>query len=82
MIVAMLTTVDNPYDPFDEFNKWMMWDLRAGYNTPGLLARIVVTSDEISEADQQQAIEDAIDEIVTLNVSGVHLKRVREVELT
>ena len=82
MRVAMLTTVDNPYNPFDEFNEWMMWDLRAGYNSPGLLARVVVTSEEISEASQQQAIEDAIDEITTLNVSGMHLKVVRELNLT
>ena len=82
MKVSMLTTVDNPYDPFDEFNEWMMWDLRAGYNSPGLLARVAITSDDLSEADQEQANEDAIDEVVLMNVLGVHRKVTREIQQT
>lgn len=74
MSESMLTTVDNPYDPFTQFDEWYQFDLRAGYNTVNLLARIVRTSDELSEAQQSTAIEDAIDEIVTENVSGVHKK--------
>jgi hypothetical protein len=46
----------------------------AHYNTNALLARVVRTSPDLSPADQAQAIEDAIDEIVTNNVSGVHTK--------
>lgn len=72
--VHMLTTFDNPYDPFTEWDDWFMWDLQAGYHTPGLLDRVVRLSDEISEADQALAIEQAIDEIVRENVSGMHRK--------
>jgi hypothetical protein len=74
MVVHMLTTVDNPYDPFTHYSEWYAWDTAAGYNTCGLLARIVVTSDDLSETDQDAAIEEAIDEIVKENVSGVHRK--------
>lgn len=70
----MLTTVDNPYDPFTEYDKWSAFDEEHGYFTPQLLARIVVTSDELSETDQDLAIESAIDEIVEFNVSGKHRK--------
>lgn len=79
MRVSMLTTVDNPYNPFDEYNKWFMWDLRSGYNSPGLLARVVKTSSDLSDADQEKAVEDAIDEIIELNPLGVHLKLTREI---
>lgn len=82
MKVAMLTTADNPYDPFDEFDQWFMWDLRAGYNSPGLLARVAKNSEDLSEADQAKEIENAIDEIVDINASGMHRKVVREIELT
>lgn len=68
----MLTTTDNPYDPFTEFDEWFAFDHRAGHYTVELLARVVYTSSELSEADQSLAIEDAIDEIVSENVSGVH----------
>ena len=73
-MVSMLTTVDNPYNPFTQFDEWYAFDEAAGYFTSGLLARIVRTSDDLSEADQSLAIEDAIDEIVRENVSGVHRK--------
>lgn len=70
----MLTTVDNPYDPFTQFDEWYVWDQNAGYCTPGLLARLAYTSDEISEADQHAAVQQAVDEIAKENVSGVHRK--------
>jgi hypothetical protein len=75
----MLTTVDNPYDPFTQYKEWSAFDEAAGYDTPQLLARVAITSDELSEADQDLAMEDAIDEIVKYNVSGMH-KKVRAPE--
>ena len=70
----MLTTVDNPFDPFTQWTSWFAWDSTRGYNTPGLLARIAITSHELSQADENAAIQDAIDEIVRENVSGMHKK--------
>lgn len=74
MSESMLTTVDNPYDPFTQFDEWYRFDTQSGYHTSALLARIVRTSDELSDADQSVAIELAIDEIVRENVSGMHRK--------
>lgn len=71
---CMLTTYDNPFDPFTQWDEWYAWDLNAGYHTPGLLARIVKTSNELAEADQFLAVQHAIDEIVHENVSGMHRK--------
>lgn len=70
----MLTTYDNPYDPFTEWDEWLAWDHQAGYHTPGLLDRIARMSDELSDADQFLAVQQAIDEIVRENVTGVHRK--------
>lgn len=74
MAESMLTTVDNPFDPFTQFDEWYRFDTSAGYNTSALLARVVRTSDELSEPDDSAAIEAAIDEIVRENVSGMHRK--------
>jgi hypothetical protein len=71
---SMLTTVDNPWNPFTHFDEWYAFDEAAGYFTSGLLARIVKSSDDLSEADQSLAIEDAIDEIVKENVLGIFRK--------
>jgi hypothetical protein len=72
----MLTTVDNPYNPETQWDDWFQFDSSHGYNTPGLLARVTVTSDELSELDQDIARETAIDEIIRENVLGV-LKKVK-----
>lgn len=74
----MLTTIDNPYDPFTRFDEWYEFDVSSGYNTAAYLARIVVTSDELSEADQDLALEQAIDEIVNENVLGRYRKVTRK----
>lgn len=76
---SMLTTDDNPYDPFTQWNEWFTFDTSHGYNSAGLVARITISSPELSQADQELAIDQAIDEIVELNISGKHKKVTREV---
>lgn len=71
---VMLTTIDNPWSPFDHWDEWLAYDEAAGYHSSALLARVAVTSDELSDADYDLAIVQAIDEIVKENVSGVHVK--------
>ena len=78
MIIAMLTTVDNPFSPFDEYEEWFAFDTRHGYQSASLLARIVNISDDLSESDQIMAIEDAIDEILSENVTGMFRKVTKE----
>lgn len=73
MDLYMITTTDNPFSPVDQYDEWLAWDM-ARYNSNSLLARVVYTSTELSDADQVLAIQDAIDVIVTQNVSGVHTK--------
>jgi hypothetical protein len=73
-IEYMLTTVDNPFNPFTEFEEWLDYDSRMGYNTASFLDRIAKVSNELSQPDQALAIQDAIDEIVDENVSGMWRK--------
>lgn len=68
----MLTTTDNPFNPFTEFDQWYNYDESKGYHSLSLLARVANTSDELSELDNDQAIDLAINEIVDENVSGMH----------
>lgn len=74
---SMLTTIDNPYDPFDHYDEWYAWDDSMGYHTPSFIARVAVFSYETSEADQELAIQNAIDEIVKENVNGMYVKVTR-----
>jgi hypothetical protein len=65
----LLTTKDNPYNPFTEWREWLFEDMRLGYNTPGLIARIAAASDTIADDVDSQAMRD----IVELNPTGQHL---------
>ena len=72
-----LTTFDNPYDPFTDFDNWFLYDVERGYNSCGLLARISKTSPELSDEENQEEIERAIDEIIVNDFSNVYKKVVK-----
>ena len=69
----MLTTVDNPYDPFDNFKEWYMYDVQKGYNSSSYLARIAKTSDEMTEFENDEEIERAIDEIIEHDFMNIYV---------
>ena len=70
----MLTTFDNPYDPFDDFTSWLLFDNEKGYNTCNYLARIAKTSDELSDQENNKEIERAIDEIIYYDPFNMYKK--------
>lgn len=76
---AWVTTTDNPFDPFDEDEAWKRFDEDHGYYTTNYMMRIANASDEEGEQAYWNAIEDAVDEIVDLNITGNYKKVVREV---
>ena len=70
---VLLTTIDNPYDPYTQWEEWYAYDREMGYCTCELLDRIAETSDELSDEDNDEIILQAMKEIVKYNVSGVHV---------
>lgn len=74
MALHMLTTMDNPYDPFTQFDEWLRYDQSSGYYTTEYLARLTLSSGDLSESDQDNAIEYAIEEIVRENINGMYKK--------
>jgi hypothetical protein len=74
----MLTTFDNPYDPFDEFDSWYMYDMDKGNCSCSYLDRIARTSDQLSEEENDAEIERAIDEIIKFDFMNIYKKVKRE----
>jgi hypothetical protein len=70
----VLSTSDNPYNPYTEFDQWNNWDVQSGYHTLAYLARITRTSHELSELDESQAIDIAIQEILDENITGMYIR--------
>lgn len=80
MKVTMLTTKDNPYDPFDDFDQWFMYDIQKGYNTCALLARIVRQSDSLSVEENEEESVRAMDWIIQFDPLGVFVKTERDID--
>ena len=74
----MITTFDNPFNPFTEFDQWFNFDIEKGYNTCAYLARIAKTSDILSDYENDLEIERAIDEIIKHDILNVYQKVTRQ----
>ena len=77
MARTMLTTTDNPFDPFTQFDEWYAFDVDHGYNTCAYLARIARSSNELSEDEEDRVVEQAVDEILEFNLLGIYKKVVQ-----
>lgn len=75
---VLLSTSDNPWNPFTNFDEWFAFDTQKGYNSLSYLARIAKTSSSLPEDEYNQAVEDAVDSICRLNLTGNYIKVVNE----
>ena len=76
----MLTTIDNPYDPFEHFSLWLTFDNERGYGSCSYLGRVARTSDALTEEENSKEVERAIDEIVKYDAMNVY-KKVKRVSI-
>ena len=60
----VLSTIDNPYDPFKEWEEWYKFDMTKGYDTCGYLAKVANTSLYLNDELNEEEIERAAKEIV------------------
>ena len=74
----MITTSDNPFSPFTQWEEWYRYDIAQGYRTCEYLANVTHTSPDLSPADQEAAIDYAIDEILEYNILGLYKKVSKE----
>lgn len=74
MSKVMLTTIDNPFNPFIQWDEWYNYDESKGYCTSGYLARITKDTDDLTDSEQELAVESAINEIIELHPDGFYKK--------
>lgn len=78
---CMLTTFDNPFDPFEDFTSWFLYDVEKGYNTCSYIARIANEDASATEKETKEEIERAIDEIIKYDFMNIY-KKVTKVPAT
>lgn len=71
---CMLTTFDNPFDPFEQFTDWRLFDLEKGYFTCEHLGRIVQLSNEMTQKEEDEEVERAIDQIISDDFLNIYKK--------
>lgn len=74
MAAVALSTVDNPWNPFDNFDEWYQFDMDKGYSTCSYLDRVARTSDQLTDEENVIEIERAIDEIMKYDFQNIYIK--------
>ena len=59
-----LTTIDNPYDPFDQFEEWFQYDVQHSYNCCGLVALLAETSDSMTEQEKDSILFEGMKQLI------------------
>lgn len=77
---SILSTIDNPFDPFTDFTNWYNFDNDSGYNSCGILARLYDNSDDLPPTVEARLVEDAIDSFIATDPTGMYCKVQKEVE--
>lgn len=80
MVRCFLTTFDNPYSPYEQFEEWYQYDVDHGYNSSGLLMRLAETSSQFTDNENAYEIEKAIDRIVAADPQNIYKKLKIEVK--
>ena len=73
-----VTTIDNPFNPFDDFNSWFMFDTEKGYYTSSKLARLTKLEDNMTQKEENEEVERAVDELISIDPLDIYIKVVRE----
>ena len=72
-----ITTIDNPFDPFDDYNSWFMFDVEKGYYTSSKIGRLTKTTNDMTEKEEIEAIEKAIDRLIEIDPLDIYIKVTR-----
>ena len=68
------TTIDNPFNPFKDFNSWFMFDIEKGYYTSSKLGRLTHLTDEMTEKEEFEEAERAVDELIRIDPLDLYIK--------
>ncbi len=75
----MLTTTDNPWSPFDNFDEWYAYDVAHGYNTCAYISRVTGNLDpELDDYTNDYILTKALNEIISMNLTDNYVLVTRD----
>ena len=75
----MLTTIDNPYDPFEQFTSWYLFDKEKGYNTYERLARLANITSDMSQKEIDEETNRAMDKLIEIDFLNIFVRVERKI---
>ena len=72
-----ITTFDNPFDPFEQFEDWRRFDEEKGYDSCSRIARLAEFSDDMTQKEIDEETERAIDTLIEIDFLNIYEKRKR-----
>lgn len=75
---CMLSTFDNPFNPFEQFDNWFMFDVEKGYYSCSKLDRMTNITEDMSEQEENEEIERAIDTFIKYDFTNTYTKVTRD----
>ena len=69
----MLSTSDNPYNPWTDYDRWHDWDISHGYDTAGYIAALSNTLSSMDDEDNEVVYNEAVLNIVEQNITGTYI---------
>lgn len=73
-----VTTIDNPFNPFDNFDAWFQFDVEKGYYTSSKLARLTHLTDDMTEKEENEEVERAVNRLIEIDPLDIYIKVTRE----
>ena len=73
-----ISTIDNPFNPLDDFTSWLMFDTEKGYNTCGKLGRLAKFTNDMTDKEELEEIERVIDRLIEIDPLDIYIKVTRE----
>lgn len=70
----MITTLDNPWNPFTHYHEWLAHDTKNGYNTDQWIAFLTKTSNDLPRDERLEQIDAGVSRLLELDPFGLHVK--------
>lgn len=71
---VMLSTFDNPFNPFHNFDSWLLYDKEKGYDSCERLASLLHITEDMSSVEQEQERIRAIDRLIELDFTNTFIR--------
>ena len=69
-----ISTFDNPFNPFEDFDNWFLYDCEKDYYSLTKVARLAKVDDSMTEKEYAKEVERAIERLIEIDPLDIYVK--------